>query len=294
MTTSRLVSLVSPLFLTVAANAAPLQIPDELARGINLEAVRAAADVKVQDSISVEIRPVKGGATLSDFIGQGATVHLKNGGQLVGILLDDSDKIWLEIEGGKIGLELSAVATVEIAPNKYSEFRQRESAVGNADITALWDLAQWARSKGMSTYARMTALRVIDLDTNHAGARALLGYEMIAGRWLTYDQAMSAKGFIHFEGRWLAKAEYDTIIRDREARRQARAEEERQRRLEEDARRQAEHEREMERLREIQRLQQWHQHHHYHGYPQGPVIIVIPQQHGPIILPGRPFPGYRR
>lgn len=296
MTTFRLLPIVSTLFFAASAYAAPLEIPEDLARGINVQAVRAAADAKLQEPLSVEIRPIKDTAPLSDFIGQGVTVHLKNGGQIMGILLDDSDKIWIEIEGGKIGLEFASVSHVDVLPNKYSEFREREAAVADTDVPALWTLAQWAQSKGMSSYARMTALRVITLEPDHAAARALLGYEKIGGRWLTYDEAMTAKGFIRFEGRWMPKAEYDSIIREREARRQARVEEERQRRLEEEARRQAEHERELERLRELQRLQQWHRHHHHHyrGAPRGPIIIVIPPHHGPIIVPGRPFPSHRR
>ncbi len=291
MILSRLCALLASALLSATAFAGTLEIPAELARGIDAEAVRAAAETKISDPISVEIQPVQDGAVLSDFIGKGVTVHLKNGGRIVGILHDDTDRIWIEIGDGRIGLEFDSVSSVEVAPNKYQEFRDREAALGDADVPALWALAQWARSQELSSYARMTALRVIDLETDHAGARALLRYEKIEGRWLTHDKAMIAKGFVLFEDRWIAQAEYAEILQKRaarrqelEARRRARIEEERRRQTEEEERLVREHERKLERLRELQRLQQLRRLRYRYGYPYGPIIIV----------PGHPCPGRHR
>ncbi len=299
MTLSRLFAPLASALFSVAAFAATPDIPAELAQGIDAQAVRAAAETEVPDPVSVEM-PLQGRTSLSDFIGKGVTVHLKNGGRLVGILHDDTDKLWIEIGDGKFGVEFDIVSSIEVAPNKYQEFRDREDAVGDADVPALWALAQWAHAKGLSSYARMTALRVIDLEADHAGARTLLGYEKIGGRWLTRNEAMIAKGFVRVEGRWMTKAEHEAILQKRaarrqelEARRQARLAEERRRRAEEEARLARAHERELERLRELQRLRQLRRLRYRYGYPNGP-IIIIPPHHGRIIVPGHPCPGRHR
>lgn len=306
MTLSRLFALLASALFSAAAFAGTLEIPAELAQGIDAKAVRAAAETEVPDPVSIEM-PVQGRTSLSDFIGKGVTVHLKNGGRLVGILHDDTGKLWIEIGDGKFGVEFDLVSSIEVAPNKYQEFRDREASVGDADIPALWALAQWAQSKGLSSYARMTALRVIDLETDHAGARALLHEEKIGGRWLTRDQAMIAKGFIRFEGHWVTQAEHEAILSERaarqrerevrrqesEARRQARVQEERRRRAEEEARLARAHERELERLRELQKLRQLRRLRDRYGYPDRP-IIIIPPHHGHTIAPGHPCPGRHR
>lgn len=272
--------MIHALLLSLAVTpAVAAELPEELLRGVDADAVRAAAEAPAQDPVSVEIRPVAGTPVPSDFIGEGVTVKLKNGGRLEGILHDDSDKIWLEVDGGKIGFDASVVESIEVAPNKYSEFREREAAVDAADPAALWALASWASARGLSGYARATSLRVLRLDADHAGARALLGYELFEGRWLTHDEAMVAKGFVRFEGRWITKAEQEAILRERDERRRARLEEER-RQAEENARREAElaAERERQRLREqeelerLRRIRRRHRHNRRHGH--GPVIIV--------------------
>jgi len=43
------------------------------------------------------------------------------------------------------------------------------------------------------------------LDPDHEGARKLLGYEKVHGKWMTADEAMEAKGLIKYDGRWLPR-----------------------------------------------------------------------------------------
>lgn len=284
-------ALLLSLAVTPAAVAA--ELPEEILRGVDADAVRAAAEAPAQDPVAVEIRPVEGTPAPSDFIGEGVTVKLKNGGRLEGILHDDAENIWLEVDGGKIGFELGIVESIEVKPNRHSEFREREAAVDAADPAALWALASWASARGLSGYARATSLRVIGLDADHAGARALLGYEKIGGRWLSHDEAMVAKGYVRFEGRWITKAEQEAILRERDERRRARLEDER-RVAEENARREAEFaaERERQRLREqeelerLRRIRRRHRHNRRHGH--GPVIIVPGGRPHHPHHPGRP------
>ena len=46
---------------------------------------------------------------------------------------------------------------------------------------------------------------VIGLNTNHEGARRMLGYRKLNNEWLTEEEYMIAKGFVKYQDKWVPK-----------------------------------------------------------------------------------------
>lgn len=113
------------------------------------------------------------------------TLVFPSGGRLSGVLLDESRGLYvLERDGGQLEFPHAAVAEVVRAPNAEGEFRAREAALPPKDAAALWDLALFAAENELKGRAERTARRVLNLDADHAGARAFLGYERVFGQWV--------------------------------------------------------------------------------------------------------------
>ncbi|MDF1744719.1 MAG: HEAT repeat domain-containing protein [Gimesia sp.] len=53
--------------------------------------------------------------------------------------------------------------------------------------------------------------KILQLDPNHAKARASLGYTKRDGEWMTRDQAMRKNGYIKYKGRYVSSVELDLL-----------------------------------------------------------------------------------
>ncbi len=147
----------------------------------------------------------------------GVVVTLKTGGVFEGLLISDQGKkITMEVSVGTIGFDRNAIASIKFKKNAYAEFKEKESRIPAGDAKALWELALWAQTNNLGGYARALSARIIVLEPDHLGARALLGYERIDGEWMNYEQAMQAKGFVEFRGHWIAQAERERILKEEE------------------------------------------------------------------------------
>lgn len=171
-------------------------------------------------------------------------IQLTNGRKLTGIVSKkDAQKVTIEVGAGSITVdakEVSAINPGKTALNEYDErWKELQTSTKPAE---LYDLLKWAKSKGVTRHVAPLAHKILALDPEHAGARAELGHEKIAGKWLNYDQAQESRGFVKLDDRWVTKAEVQLIEQRRlQARERAEAAEDvrRQRREEEKQARQA-------------------------------------------------------
>ncbi len=234
-------------FACAGAGAADLDIPRDLSKGIEAEKILEENREQGRNLAPVQGREVSGARAE---IPSGVRVRLKNGGSLEGLLLsDDGRRIMIEFGAGTITLNKEDVASLELSRNRFQEFKEREARVAPTDAKALWELALWAKANNLSSYADKTAQRLIALEPDHAGARALLGFEQVEGRWMKKSEAMRAKGFVWHKGQWITKSEYELILKAEEEKRLRREEE---RRLKEEERRRQEEERQERRREQIE------------------------------------------
>ncbi|MEQ1917916.1 MAG: hypothetical protein ABL955_01845 [Elusimicrobiota bacterium] len=144
--------------------------------------------------------------------GQGVTLTLNEDRVLKGTYLEEKDgAVWISIDQGEIGVDRETIVSMKAAPNDDSEFNARKAKLSAKDAAGHWRLVQWARSKGLESSAAAEAEIVIALEPTHAGAHGLLGHELYEGKWLPRDEALKAKGYIEYRGRWVSSEEYTKL-----------------------------------------------------------------------------------
>lgn len=144
-------------------------------------------------------------------------VHLKNGGQVEGRVLDDDRSppgpyVVETASGGRITLERSQVDRIDRQSELDEQYQQRARAAPDT-VEAHWRLAQWCRKNILRDAYERHLERIVELNPQHAEARRLLGYRQVQGRWLTRDELMAARGMVLHRGRYRTRQEIDLLDR---------------------------------------------------------------------------------
>jgi len=146
-------------------------------------------------------------------------VHLRGGGQITGVIVEQTDDaVTVDIGGGAtITARMSSVVRIEPGLSPLQDFRERANNVPEGDAEAWRELAQWARgnaltSQALRAYSEVVAILPDDEEANHA-----LGRVRLDGQWVTEEESYLARGFVQFEGQWMTPAERQTILSNRQA-----------------------------------------------------------------------------
>jgi len=128
----------------------------------------------------------------------GDVIHLADGRKIEGKVVGETeDAVWVEKRGGvRFKIPKEEIVEIEKKETEWErlekEYRKRyEAAKGDAE--KLFELAEWARRKGMSRRARDLLKKVLRLAPEHKGARKALGYLKKDGKWVKRSQAPSEK-----------------------------------------------------------------------------------------------------
>jgi hypothetical protein len=108
------------------------------------------------------------------------------------------------------------IAAQDIAKLREELATKQEAAQG--DATALFDLAKWAKEKGLVRESRAILKKVVELEPEHEEARGMLGFVKYEGEWMTKSKArimqrkafeaeQRAKGLVKVDGLWIPEAE---------------------------------------------------------------------------------------
>ncbi|HLY75664.1 MAG TPA: hypothetical protein VKU80_16195, partial [Planctomycetota bacterium] len=145
-------------------------------------------------------------------------VVLKNGSAFSGVVREEGDRVVVEMDFGTMTFKRVDVRSISKGNDPYSEFETRAKTA--TDVKGLLELAVWAKGKGLGTKSTELYRKVLSLDPDQADARKALGYEKVAGQWLTGDDLMVARGFVKRNGRWLAKDTAERLLEQDELARQ--------------------------------------------------------------------------
>ncbi len=128
----------------------------------------------------------------------GDVIHLADGRKIEGKVVGETeDAVWVEKRGGvRFKIPKEEIVEIEKKETEWErlekEYRKRyEAAKGDAE--KLFELAEWARRKGMSRRARDLLKKVLRLAPEHKGARKALGYLKKDGKWVKRSQTPSEK-----------------------------------------------------------------------------------------------------
>ncbi|MBI3857414.1 MAG: hypothetical protein HY293_17140 [Planctomycetes bacterium] len=164
-------------------------------------------------------------------------IQLTNGHKITGkVTRKDGGKVTVEVGAGTITLDAKEVSAVSPGRTKLDDYNEKWQAVKDSTKASdYFELAKWAKANGVSRHVGELCLKTISLDAEHAGARAELRHEKVAGKWLSFEEAQTARGLVLMEDRWITKAEVQLIEKRRlEAKERAMAAaEERQKRADE-------------------------------------------------------------
>lgn len=166
-------------------------------------------------------------------------VKLSNGRKLTGkVAKQDANQVVVEVGAGTITLSAKDVMSVDKGRTPLDEYQDKWNAIKSSTRPSdFLDLAKWAEENKLTRYLPDLYAKVIALDPENARARAGLRHEKVAGKWLTFDEAQTARGLVQVEGRWITKAEVQLIEKRRlEAKERAMAQAEERARRQEEAR----------------------------------------------------------
>jgi len=171
-------------------------------------------------------------------------VKLTNGHKINGkVTKSEGGKVIVEVGAGTIVLDAKEVSAVNPGHTAIDDYTEKWQKVKDSTKASDYlELAKWAEYNKLPRYLPTLYTKVISLDPDNAQARAGLRHEKMGGKWLTFEEAQTARGLVKVDERWITKAEVELMEKRRleaKERSMAVAEEREKRKAEERAVRQA-------------------------------------------------------
>jgi hypothetical protein len=139
---------------------------------------------------------------LAGAIARADVVYLTNGKSIEGRVTVDGEKVTVELPCGTVSFPKSKVLRIERKESSVEAFEKKYKALPEGDTAARLTLAAWCRRGGMGPRSEALLREVLDIDTDNAEARRLLGYVQHDGRWVTPEDRNRQIGLVEFEGQW--------------------------------------------------------------------------------------------
>ncbi len=137
-------------------------------------------------------------------------VVLRNGAVFTGVVREEGDRVVLHLDFGTMTFKRIDVRSIVKSDDPLKELDRRMKDVEGAQ--GHYDLAIWARDKGLTNRSNDLLRKAIEIEPDHAGARKALGYEKVEGRWLEGDPLKVALGLVKHNGRWLPRETVERLL----------------------------------------------------------------------------------
>jgi hypothetical protein len=152
---------------------------------------------------------------------RGDVVELTTGGQLEGKVVsssaDDKTNFVIELStGGQLVIPRSQVAKIDTVSAAESEY-QTLARTSPDNTEGHWKLADWCRQHKLQKEYQQQLERILELDPNHADARAALGFREKDGQWLSKDDVMASRGLVMYEGRYVTPQHIQIMEQQKQA-----------------------------------------------------------------------------
>jgi hypothetical protein len=143
-------------------------------------------------------------------------IKLKNGGEIRGKLLPLSKAPSEEIRtiktltGGSITVAAQQIEFITNRPLSIEEYETKSSEIEDS-VEAHLELADWCTQNHLSSQRNQEMEKILQLDPDHAKARASLGYTKRDGEWMTRDDVMRKNGYFKYKGRYVSSGELELL-----------------------------------------------------------------------------------
>lgn len=111
-------------------------------------------------------------------------VHLRAGSVLEGKVTREGDKIVVQLESGSIRLDADSVLRIEKAVTPLEEITQLRAKLADDAIAERVELANRCRDAELTRCERQLLEEVVARASDHAEARARLGYVRVENGWI--------------------------------------------------------------------------------------------------------------
>ena len=140
----------------------------------------------------------------------GDEVVLRNGSVFSGIVREHGDRVTIQMDYGTMTFRKIDIREVRKMDDPLKELELR--TVTASAPKDYYELALWARDRGLQGRGDELLNKAILLDPDHEPARKALGYERHEGQWLKADELMVARGFIKHHGKWLKRETVEQLL----------------------------------------------------------------------------------
>jgi HEAT repeat protein len=142
----------------------------------------------------------------------GDTVHLADGTDIEGEVLDLGDVVRIRRGPASITVSKDRVLRITFAPSFESQYAARAAELRPDDAEGHAGLAEWCKARGLSAHARAEYEAAVAADPDHAAARRGLGHERVGDRWLPFEEAQRERGLVLHRGEWVSPEERDLRV----------------------------------------------------------------------------------
>jgi hypothetical protein len=123
------------------------------------------------------------------------------------------------LTGARLIFNSADVAIISKRSFVLEEYEMRKRHAAN-DVDSQWRLAEWCKARGLRPQRDEALRAVVALDPDHLPARQGLGQTKHDGQWRSYDEEMRARGFVKFEGKYVAQQEVEILKKAHQRKRQ--------------------------------------------------------------------------
>lgn len=149
-------------------------------------------------------------------------IELTTGGRVDGKIVqsDEPGKSTVVIDlaaGGQITIPRSQIASFSPVTATSAEYKKRARTSPDT-VEAHWKIAEWCRENRLNAEYKAHMERIVELDPNHAEARAALGFRRKDGEWMNRDDVMGSRGLVLYEGRYVTPQHVELIEQQKKTR----------------------------------------------------------------------------
>lgn len=121
-------------------------------------------------------------------------IHLKDGRKIEGKILEENrTEVVIETRfGGKRRVEQDRILRIERKRTAKELYESRKKSADEKSADSMYELGKWCKENGLVVESLEAFRKALAVDTNHAEARAALGYVRKDGRWMRKSQAEAA------------------------------------------------------------------------------------------------------
>lgn len=130
-------------------------------------------------------------------------VVLRNGSVFSGVVKEDGERVTIQMDYGTMSFKRIDVREIRRSEDPLKELEIKILKATTAQ--EIYDVALWARERGLPGRSEELMKRVLALEPGHEGALRGLGYERHEGRWLRGDDLLRAQGYEKHNGRWITR-----------------------------------------------------------------------------------------